>query len=673
MISPTSIAGGGRLRAAAALLATSLVAGVALAGPMPAGVALSAQEALQAPPAAAAPDGAAAPAEPEPLFTDRIVYEGIGVDVAVLPAAPGGALREGDAVRVRFTIRDTHTDSPLGKAYPAAWMDLLPDPPPANPDSCKTKVQAFVGGTLLAQPELDLNVYYVLALNEDPTISVVDPLFGFGGSKLLAMIFLRSAGGDWALAPDGERLFVSLPDSDQVAVIETATWKVVTYIDTGPRPRRVAIQPDGHYLWVGYEQPFAGDEVSGVTVINAQGLKAATHLRTGAGEHDLAFSDDNRFAFVTNRESGTVSVVDVRAVEKVRDLQTGGQPVSIAYSPLGQAAYVSHLDGTVAVVDGRSGELVTRLTAEPGLGQIRFAPDGRLGFVVNPRTNYVHVVDASVRRIIQSGEVESEPDQIGFSDELAYIRHRGSGTILMIPLDQLGREGAPLPVVDFPGGRHPPGEGVAPTPAAGIVQAPGATAVLVSNAPDQAIYYYKEGMAAPMGQFQNYDRAPRAVAVVDRSLRERAPGVYETTVTLRRPGKYDLALFLDSPRLVHCFPLTVEVNPDFATQREGSPIEVVFAPLDPQVPVGREVTVRFRLRDRRTGESLTGRDDVRLFTFLVPGTLQRRHPATAGEEGWYEVAFTPPEEGVFYLFAEVPGAGLRVQDAPPLVLQAVPP
>ena len=48
------------------------------------------------------------------------------------------------------------------------------------------------------------------------------------------------------------------------------------------------------------------------------------------------------------------------------------------------------------------------------------------------------------------------------------------------------------------------------------------------------VYYYKEGMAAPMGSFSNYGRRPRAVRVVDRSLREQSPGIYRTEARLRR-------------------------------------------------------------------------------------------------------------------------------------------
>jgi hypothetical protein len=64
---------------------------------------------------------------------------------------------------------------------------------------------------------------------------------------------------------------------------------------------------------------------------------------------------------------------------------------------------------------------------------------------------------------------------------------------------------------------------------------------------DREIYYYQEGLAAPMGSFSNYKRQPRAVMVVRRDLRERQPGVYETNVELGRPGAYDLVFRLDRP------------------------------------------------------------------------------------------------------------------------------
>src|SRR6185503_2958391 len=96
-------------------------------------------------------------------------------------------------------------------------------------------------------------------------------------------------------------------------------------------------------------------------------------------------------------------------------------------------------------------------------------------------------------------------------------------------------------ITHFPAGEKAPGDSTARSPANAIVPAPEEGAVLVANPADKMIYYYTEGMAAPMGSFQNYKRDPRALLVMDNSLRETARGVYSTTARLNSPGQYDVA------------------------------------------------------------------------------------------------------------------------------------
>jgi YVTN family beta-propeller protein len=106
-------------------------------------------------------------------------------------------------------------------------------------------------------------------------------------------------------------------------------------------------------VWIGHEggQPAA----SGVTVIDTGTLKVAAQISTGAGRHDIVVSSDNRFAFVSNRESGTVSIVDVRKLVKVTDVKVGPDPVSLALSELSKAIYaVSETDGVIAVITSRA-------------------------------------------------------------------------------------------------------------------------------------------------------------------------------------------------------------------------------------------------------------------------------------------------------------------------------
>src|SRR5205823_2977323 len=139
---------------------------------------------------------------PPTHYARRIVREGIAVDFTVEHhgsprKAQMGEFREGDDVIFRFKISDTATGSPLARVKPAAWVSRVFKDEQTDRQKCTDKIGVFVRGSLLGRADLDLNVYYVLALNDDASISVVDPLFGYGGTKLLAMIPLQSAGEDW--------------------------------------------------------------------------------------------------------------------------------------------------------------------------------------------------------------------------------------------------------------------------------------------------------------------------------------------------------------------------------------------------------------------------------------------------------------------------------------------
>lgn len=604
--------------------------------------------------------GAAAAEE----ISQKTVQEGIAVELSVAPLdAREGVLLEGRRARVRLRFADAHTGAPIGGLYPAGWLDRLPAGKEVDPDACRKKTQGFLGGSLLSRPEVDLNTYYVLTLNDDATIHVVDPLFGYGNSKLLAMVSLRSPGEDWVLTPDGSRLFVSLPGSDRIAVVETSDWKVVTEIETRKQPRRLALQSDGGLLWVAWE--------GGVTAISTRALRAVGDIPTGRGGHDLAVSHDSRHLFVTNDADGTVSIVDTGRMERLADVAAGAGPLSLDWSSQAGAVWVASADGTLTAIRPDSREPASRVRAEPGLGRIRFAPGGRLAFVPHPAKNVVHILDAATGRIVQTADVEAGPDQVTFSDELAYVRHRGSEIVLMIPLKEVGIEGRPVPLVDFPGGQHPPGRLPAPMLADGIVQAPGAAAVLVANPEDKAIYYYKEGMAAPMGHFPGYGKRPLAVQVVDRSLRETSPGVYETAVQMGRAGTYDVAVLVGSPKVLHCFPLTVAEDPKVAERRSRKPLGVQYLVDRAEVPVGEEVRVRLKITDPDSGAPRTGLRDVRVLTFLSPGHRQKRQIADEVGEGVYEVRFQAAEEGVWFVFLEVASAGLPFQRSPSLTVRAV--
>ena len=543
------------------------------------------------------------------------------------PDRPAGEFRDGDDVSFRFTLTDASSGIGLANTHPAAWLAARVADEPRDALSAAKVIARFVRGERLFRPALDLNVFYVLTMNDDASVTVVDPLFGFGNTRLLALIPLKGNAEDWALSGDQDRLYIATPSSDRITVVDTSRWAEVASIAPVPRASRLALQPDGHYLWAAYVEPDIG---SGVAVIETAGSKLVCSIPTGRGAHEIAFDSDGLLAFVANRGDGTVSVINTTALKKVVDIPTGKGPVSIANSPASHMLYTTHEgDGTIAVLDPKSLAVIHRIQAEPGLGQIRFAPGGRLGFAVNPKANLVHIIDAATGRIVQTADTDSEPDGVSFAGRLAYVHHRASATVRVIPIDALGGEGKPVAVVDFPGGRNAPnGRGAIPSLAETIVPASGESAVLVANPADKTIYFYKEGMAAPMGSFSNYNRMPRAVLTVDRSLRERRPGVYETVGRLTAAGEFNLAFLLDSPRITHYFDVSVKPDPN-KLKASQSAIAVEVLSGASALVAGETARIRFRIVDRSTGAARGGMKDLMVLAFSPP-SWQRRFPGRAG-------------------------------------------
>jgi YVTN family beta-propeller protein len=580
------------------------------------------------------------------------------------------SFQEGDPVSFRFAINDTTTNAPIRNVFPAAWLGLRRNDEIPAANSCEIKAQKFITGGLFAQAELDLNEYYVLALNDDATISVVDPLFGFGTTKLLALIPLTANGYDWALTKDQGKLFVSIPDKGQIAVVNTATWEVSKYLDTDIKPTRLALQPDGQYLWV----VGGGSSQSSLAAFRAETLELAARQKVGKGSHELVASTDSSLVFVTNGDDNSISVVDTRTLKMVKEILIGEGPVSAAYSELANAVYVSQTDaGSITVIDAKSLSVTKTIQADPGLGEIAVAPGGRYVFVLNRKKDLVQIIDSSMNEIIQSGTVGKAPFQISFTNEFAYINHLGSADVYMVPLGEVGRKGMPLTVVTFPGGQQALGGTSINSPAARVVQASGENAVLVANAPDKQVYYYKEGMAAPMGSFSNYGRQPLGAEVVDRSLRERtSPGVYQTVARLPKPGRYDVVFFLDSPRFVHCFEFAVEPNPAIESERNAGKVAVTaLAPTTPP-KLGEELTFKFRIVDQASNQPVSGLTDVVIVTFLAPGTWHRRELAKEEGDGVYSIGFNPPQPGVYYGHVQCSSVNLQFGNPNYLTVRVLP-
>ncbi len=581
---------------------------------------------------------------------------------------------EGRVTQVKFKVSDADTGAPLTNLNPAVWLDLVSDGENIggerqNERTCRDRIGGYVQGQIGLRPTIDLNGFFILALNNEANISVIDPMVDVAGmTNLYSMMNLPGLGEDWVLSKDQQRLFTTVPSASQVSAADLDKFVVIKNIDVGTNPVRIALQPDERYLWVGNDG--SSEDQSGITVIDPISLRVIANIPTGTGHHELAFSPDSRYAFVTNGGEGTLSVIDTQTFRKVKDLQVGPTPVAVAVSSVSRAIYVAgEVDGAISVIDGDSLELVGKISTFPGLKTLRFAPDGRWGLAANPRNGVIYVFDSIDNEIVYEVPVEAEPIQISFSKTAAYVRSNGAPTVTIIPLAEV-RRGAALSVVTMPIGQTAPGGFPSQATADAIFPTAQDGAVLVANPADDQIYFYIAGSQAPQGSFQGHGLMPRAALAVDRSLQEVVDGLYTATVRMPRRGSYRVAFLLDSPKVVHCFEMSVTKDPDAVQDREAAAPQLEFLTDARQFTAGDSFDLKFTLTDPQTGQPITGLNDFYALVNQNSGNWKQFYGARSLGDGEYKVSIDVPRPGLYQIFFAAPSLKVNYDSLPKLYLKA---
>lgn len=163
------------------------------------------------------------------------------------------------------------------------------------------------------------------------------------GGKHVASIDLKTEPHDLAIVPDGERAWVTLNGTDELAVVDLAARRVIRYIATGQRPHDILVAPDGK-LWV-------TDWSGPVNVFDRRG-KLRARIALGDESHHLAFTPNGKQAWITDHAANRIFIVDARRLELVDSLRVSGGLHHVAITADGRlAAVADHDNGTVSVYD----------------------------------------------------------------------------------------------------------------------------------------------------------------------------------------------------------------------------------------------------------------------------------------------------------------------------------
>lgn len=606
--------------------------------------------------------------EVEPIY-ESFEQDGVKVEFTVKAEDQflGNAeVAEGAYATVRFRITDIASGNPLTDARPAAWMDLTAKDSTPDAQACQAKIDGYLKGQISNRPLVDLNSFFILAMNSGNSISVIDPLIQVGGlTQLYTTLLLESPGEDWTASADGSRLYVSLPKIGKVAIADLQSFRVTDRVDAGDVPVRLALQPDGRYLWVGNDSQKGSK--SGVTVIDVKTQQIASSLTLGRGHHELAFTPDGNSVLVTSELDNELAQINTQTLKVENTVDTGRLPVAVVIAPDGTHAFVANGgDVTIDMYSLPDLKLQDSISVPPGITSMTSSPDGRWLFALNPNQDDVYVIDADSGKLQHILEIPNAPDQIAFGRETVYIRPLNGTSLFTVALADLDNTQKPE-LTEIPYARTAPGKSNEQAISNPVATLPDDGAVLIANPADNMIYYLLEGTLSPAGSYQDQATLPRAVRLVDRSLRQEAPGIYSGRVIIPTGGSYQVALLLDTPRLLHCFDFSAKPGSNEESVQAQIEIKVLTSPA--QVKPAEKFKLEFLVTDAVDKKPVDGLEDFILSVNQLGGNWSQRYRAVAVGNGQYEVQLSIPQSGTYNVLLGINSRSFNLDSMAPISIK----
>jgi len=516
----------------------------------------------------------------------------------------------GQFVRVWLEGKRLADNQPLSNWRVGAWLDRETSVLSGTVPVCGQRISNYLSGNLVQQPLLDLTGYYVLSMDAEPSISVMDPSVSFSGrSSLYTAMQLEGVGFDWIKTSDDAQLYVALPNEKKLAVADLQMLQIQDTVALQGKPTRLALQPDERLLWIGQ----TGDipKENRVSVFDTVNNELVADFPVSTGYHEFAFSSNGRTVFASSRQSKAVTLIDANRLEIIRELKLNYEPISLVFDVRQNLLWI--IDGRNGIIHryDDQGSAVDKIQLEAGLGPAKLSPDTRYMFVVNPSQHWLHVFDTADGKEKHRITISGQPYDVMFSEQYVYIRTLQSELVGLVSLSSLDSR---KPIL-----KHIPAGAKALSETSNLLRASSMALTLdrsgafFANPAERTLHYYMEGMNAPSSSLRTYGHVPMATMVVQRGLREVEPGLYSAVIQLPAAGNMVLALASEAPVVRECLGLKIGKT----TQTDTNVVAQARWLNDKVQSISVGSTVNFRLEIKNI-QALDKNSDNKFFLRIVP-------------------------------------------------------
>jgi YVTN family beta-propeller protein len=176
-------------------------------------------------------------------------------------------------------------------------------------------------------------------------------------------------------------------------------YNVIATINTGVNPSSIALTPNGHKAYVANYNEYGVDGQDNVSVLNLKHNKPEAVINDASfdGPYTVTIDAKGKYAYVTNSNSTTISIIDIEKNKVVCTLDGFDGPSGMVIKPHGKGknkiAYVNNYGSpagvgsgngtTISVVDLKTNMITDTITVDQAPSALAISHDGDYLYVVN--------------------------------------------------------------------------------------------------------------------------------------------------------------------------------------------------------------------------------------------------------------------------------------------------
>ncbi len=283
-----------------------------------------------------------------------------------------------------------------------------------------------VGLATSSSPSAAVKVY--VGLLKDNAVAVLDT----ATNRVLKTIPVPPGPHGLVAAPKTHKVYVSSDGASTVSVIDTVTDQVVKSIEVGSTPHGLAITPDGSKVLVSV---WGSNQAVIIDTATEQIVGRMPVLQP----HNSAISPDGRTAYVGSQQQGATGLVILNLVSRtlIGVIPLDKTPRALDFSPDGNQLYFTVAGvNAVQVLDTASNRVVGQIPVGASPHHPLFTPNGQAGLVVSQGPGELEILDPTTSKVSGTVRVGKSPHWIAISSDgrSAYVTNEGSDDVSVVDL-----------------------------------------------------------------------------------------------------------------------------------------------------------------------------------------------------------------------------------------------